>query len=67
VSTSGEGHRADRRRQASLVGPREVSPLELLNDLVFVFAVWQLSEHLLHDLTWHGAVETLVLGLGETP
>jgi low temperature requirement protein LtrA len=41
--------------------PREVSPLELFYDLVFVFAVLQLSEHLLHDLTWHGAAETLVL------
>jgi hypothetical protein len=28
---------------------------------VFVFAVSQLSEHLLHDLTWRGAAETLVL------
>jgi low temperature requirement protein LtrA len=40
---------------------REVSPLELFYDLVFVFAVSQLSEHLLHDLTWRGAAETLVL------
>jgi low temperature requirement protein LtrA len=30
---------------------REVSPLELFYDLAFVFAVSQLSEHLLHDLT----------------
>jgi hypothetical protein len=40
---------------------REVSPLELFCDLVFVFAVSQLFEHLLHDLTWRGAAETLVL------
>lgn len=41
--------------------PREVSPLELFYDLVFVFAISQLSAHLLHDLTWRGAAETLVL------
>jgi len=40
---------------------REVSPLELFYDLVFVFAVSQLSEHLVDDLTWRGAAETLVL------
>jgi low temperature requirement protein LtrA len=37
-----------------------VSPLELFFDLVFVFAVSQLSHHLLDHLTWRGA-ETLVL------
>ena len=38
---------------------REVSPLELFfYDLVFVFAVSQLPEHLPHDLTWRGAAET---------
>jgi low temperature requirement protein LtrA len=40
---------------------REVSPLELFYDLVFVFAVSQLSEYLVDDLTWRGAAETLVL------
>src|SRR6476646_112920 len=40
---------------------REVSPLELFYDLVFVFAVAQLSEHLLRYLTWRGAAETLVM------
>ena len=38
-----------------------VSPLELFFDLVFVFAVSQLSHHLLDHLTWRGAAETLVL------
>lgn len=37
-----------------------VSPLELFFDLVFVFAVSQLSHHLLEHLTWRGAAETLV-------
>jgi low temperature requirement protein LtrA len=38
-----------------------VSPLELFFDLVFVFAVSQLSHHLLAHPTWRGAAETLVL------
>src|SRR5512132_3076503 len=37
-----------------------VSPLELFFDLVFVFAVSQLSHHLLDHLTWRCAAETLV-------
>jgi low temperature requirement protein LtrA len=41
-----------------------VSPLELFFDLVFVFAVSQLSHHLLDHLTWRGAAETLVLPSG---
>ncbi|MFF9425530.1 low temperature requirement protein A [Streptomyces sp. NPDC014746] len=40
---------------------REVSPLELFYDLVFVFAVSQLSHQLLEHLTWRGAGETAVL------
>jgi low temperature requirement protein LtrA len=39
----------------------EVSPLELFFDLVFVFAVSQLSHHLLSHLSWLGLAETLVL------
>ena len=39
----------------------EVTPLELFFDLVFVFAVAQLSHHLLEHLSWRGAAETLVL------
>ncbi|MFG3089764.1 low temperature requirement protein A [Streptomyces antibioticus] len=40
---------------------RDVSPLELFYDLVFVLAVSQLSHHLLEHLTWRGAAETAVL------
>lgn len=40
---------------------REVSPLELFYDLVFVFAVSQLSRHLLGHLSWRGTAQTLVL------
>ncbi len=42
----------------------EVSPLELFFDLVFVFAVSQLSHHLLDHLGWRGAAETAVLLVG---
>jgi low temperature requirement protein LtrA len=38
-----------------------VSPLELFFDLVFIFAVSQLSHHLLDHLSWRGAAETLIL------
>ncbi|MGW4323486.1 low temperature requirement protein A [Streptomyces sp. NPDC004684] len=40
---------------------RAVSPLELFFDLVFVFALTQLSHHLLVHPTWRGAAETAVL------
>jgi low temperature requirement protein LtrA len=40
-----------------------VTSVELFFDLVYVFAVTQLSQHLLHDLTARGALETLVLFL----
>jgi len=39
----------------------EVTTLELFFDLVFVFAMSQLSHHLLADLSWRGAGETLVM------
>jgi low temperature requirement protein LtrA len=38
-----------------------VSPLELCFDLVFIFAVSQLSPHLLDQLSRRGAAQTLVL------
>lgn len=39
----------------------EVTPLELFFDLVFVFAVSQLSLYLLNHLSWRGGAETLVM------
>jgi low temperature requirement protein LtrA len=39
----------------------EVTPLELFFDLVFAFAVSQLSHHLLEHLSWRGCAETLVM------
>ena len=47
---------------AAAPGPaRAVGPLELFLDLVFVFAVSQLSDHPLAYLNWRGAGETAVL------
>lgn len=42
-------------------GHAEVSYLELFFDLVFVFAITQLSHHLLEDLTPGGALRTAIL------
>ncbi|MET7511668.1 low temperature requirement protein A [Streptomyces albidoflavus] len=43
---------------------RQVSPLELFFDLVFIFAFSQLAHHLVDHLTWRGAAETMVLLVG---
>ena len=40
---------------------QQVTYLELFFDLVFVFAITQLSQVLLNDLTWRGAAGTLFL------
>ena len=42
-------------------GERRATFFELFFDLVYVFAVTQLSHHLLEHLTWGGALETLFL------
>ncbi|MFZ6042175.1 low temperature requirement protein A [Vibrio natriegens] len=42
----------------------EVAPLELFFDLIFVFALIQLSHHLAEHLTWRGAAETATLLIG---
>ena len=36
---------------------RDVSPVELFFDLVFVFAVSQLADHLYEHVTWRGAAD----------
>lgn len=38
-----------------------VTPVELFFDVVFVFALMQLSHHLAAHLSWHSAAETLVM------
>ena len=40
---------------------QRTTSLELFYDLVFVFAVTQVSHHLLDDLTWRGAGQSLLL------
>src|SRR3954454_1505533 len=40
---------------------QRASALELFYDLVFVFAVTQVSHHLLGDLTWRGAGQSALL------
>jgi low temperature requirement protein LtrA len=42
-------------------GERRATYFELFFDLVYVFAITQLSHHLLADLTWSGAAETAFL------
>src|SRR3954463_9928754 len=42
-------------------GEQRATTLELFYDLVFVFAVTQVSHHLLADLTWRGAGQSLLL------
>ncbi|UFU07118.1 low temperature requirement protein A [Ruania halotolerans] len=39
----------------------EVGPAELFFDLVYVFAIIQLSHLLLHHLSWHGAAQTVIV------
>jgi low temperature requirement protein LtrA len=48
----------------STTSGKDVSRLELFFDLVFVFALSQLSHHLLEHPSWVGAGETFVLLLG---
>ncbi|WFR72665.1 low temperature requirement protein A [Prescottella defluvii] len=52
-----------RRSRSLRRGPeqQEVTPLELFFYLVYVFAIGQLSAHLLENLTWTGLAETVVL------
>lgn len=59
VAASREGRRSLLRNHGG--GHASVSNLELFFDLVYVFAVTQLSHLLLHDLSWLGALETAVL------
>src|SRR3954469_14327662 len=40
---------------------QRATPLELFYDLVFVFAITQVSHHLLEHLTWEGAGESALL------
>jgi low temperature requirement protein LtrA len=46
---------------ATATGSRRTSAVELLWDLVFVFAVTQVSTLLVHDLTWPGLARALLV------
>jgi low temperature requirement protein LtrA len=48
-------------RRARRDGGQRVTNMELFFDLVYVFAVTQLSHLLLEHLTWHGAAQTALL------
>src|SRR5262245_56952842 len=50
-------------RERSGDAPPPVTTMELFFDLVYVFAVTQLSHHLAEHLTLRGAVQTLILFL----
>jgi low temperature requirement protein LtrA len=50
-------------RQRGAAREAHVTNMELFFDLVFVFAIIQLSTHLEADLSWLGAGETAVMGL----
>ena len=56
-------HRTAHDLEAAPGEEQEVTKIELFFDLIYVFAISQLSEHLLGNLTWRGALETLVMSL----
>jgi len=58
-TTHDPDHQGLLRDQAG--GQQHVAPFELFFDLVFVFAVMQLSHRLLDDLTLEGTAQTLLL------
>src|ERR687896_318588 len=47
--------------RARTEGEQRATFFELFFDLVYVFAVTQLSHHLLADITWSGAAETALM------
>jgi low temperature requirement protein LtrA len=56
-----QGQEALRRDDAGTLNERRTSPVELLWDLVFVFAVTQVTALISHHLTWEGAGEGLLV------
>lgn len=61
VESVGDPSPVPRRRGAVRRSGAAVSPLELFFDLVFVFAVTQVSHRLIEHLTWQGAAESALL------
>src|ERR687888_1832157 len=52
---------ADRVEEPEVEAEQEVSPLELFFDLVFVFAITQVSGFVAHDPTWTRLFEGLAI------
>src|SRR4051794_15768135 len=61
ASRDRQGEEAVRRDDARALNERRTSPVELLWDLVFVFAVTQVTALISHDLTWEGAGQGMLL------
>src|SRR5919112_941028 len=49
------------QRHASLTDEHEVTPLELFFDLVFVFAITQVTSFLADDPTWGGVLRGMLV------
>jgi low temperature requirement protein LtrA len=61
ASGGGPGEEALRRDGAGTLIERRTSPVELLWDLVFVFAVTQVTSLISHELSWKGAGQGLLV------
>ncbi len=61
MSTRSSGPAAGRRGTLRAVGDQKVSFVELFFDLVFVFAITQVTKVVVADLTWGGAAEALLV------
>src|SRR3954471_17346103 len=56
-----QGEEALRRNDARALNERRTSPVELLWDLVFVFAVTQVTTLIADDLSWTGVGQGLLV------
>src|SRR3954470_6359890 len=61
ASRDRQGEEAVRRDDARALNDRRTSPVELLWDLVFVFAVTQVTALIAHELSWKGAGQGLLV------
>jgi low temperature requirement protein LtrA len=51
---------SDPEREHEYTAEHEVTPLELFFDLVFVFAMTQVTSLLVDDPTWHGVLRGML-------
>src|SRR3954463_5768216 len=61
ASRDRQGEEAVRRDDVRTLNERRTSPVELLWDLVFVFAVTQVTELIANELSWEGIGQGLVV------